>query len=201
MDKKILIALGLISAFSIDNASGMNGIIENPSVNESQSMKTINDFSYDLRSLGPVNRLFDLTYWSPQKWQEALHEVSEVVDFYWTHPDADMSASITMFYSLFIYSNHSIRFTNSSICNNKLLDVLTKIYCMAPRVIIGAEEHYEACLHYQVFINDIETEGLRTALEKNKVDNTNTYLLVTSIAYSIHPICTKCNSQYCDCIP
>ena len=162
MDKKILIALGLIGAFSIDNATGMNGIIENPSVNESQSMKTINDFSYDLRSLGPVNRLFDLTYWSPQKWQEALHEVSEMVDFYWTHPDADMTSTAYTYYRLFVYYNVVDDFIKSKECDKVSLNTLTKTFSIATRCI-GCALEDDAKDSYERFNRLIDEVGLRNA--------------------------------------
>ena len=186
MDKKILIALGLISAFSIDNATGMNGIIENPSVNESQSMKTINDFSYDLRSLGPVNRLFDLTYWSPQKWQEALHEVSEVVDFYWTHPDADMTACMHTYHRLFVYDNETPNFINTPECNKESLDTLTKIFHMALRSL-GGELTRDIRNAYFPFSINIKEIGLRDAmLAKDRTCQTGEFVnkLVHLLYYS-----------------
>ena len=170
MDKKILIALGLIGAFSIDNATGMNGIIENPSVNESQSMKTINDFSYDLKSLGPVKRIFDLTGWYPKKIQEALHEVSEMADFYWTHPDADMTSTAYTYYRLFVYDHVMPDFIETQECDKLSLNTITKIFRMAPRSI-GTNLTCDITDKYSLFLQGIDEIGLGEAMRSEDFSN------------------------------
>ena len=162
MDKKNLIALGLISAFSIDNATGMNGIIENPSFNESQSMKTT--FSDDQKSFGSLRMLFEACdYWDYSKFGSALNDVSGVVC---SHDDINVNECMNVIYSMFVYFRRCINFMKSPECKDSHLTTLKNIFILAPTLICDCYT-YEMSVEYNRFLQNIEERGLQKAMMDN----------------------------------